>query len=246
MSTSVAMPVRVKPPPAEMGDTISPRCASFETTTPANGARTMQLSRSCFAIAILASDAPTCSRARVTRALKLSTVVRTVSSCCSAMSPRLKRSSLRLSSRSALARLTRRSPSAAAVASRSATAEASRTLASESSRRARICPASTRLPSSAKISLTRAVIFAATVARRRGVTYPLALSSAGRAPLSARTAATCTSGVCSRKKPYSATASRGSATSAAMSRRRWPRGAARRARSSIFRAERSGRSGIAS
>ena len=46
----VAMPVRVKPPPAETGDTISPRCASFDTTMPAKGARTVQLSRSCCAI----------------------------------------------------------------------------------------------------------------------------------------------------------------------------------------------------
>src|SRR5579871_3316030 len=49
MSTSVAMPVRVNPPPAEMGDTTSPRCASLETTMPSNGARTIQLSASSLA-----------------------------------------------------------------------------------------------------------------------------------------------------------------------------------------------------
>jgi hypothetical protein len=39
MSTMVQMPVRVKPPPAETGDTISPGCASLEIATPLNGAR---------------------------------------------------------------------------------------------------------------------------------------------------------------------------------------------------------------
>ena len=39
MSTMVEMPVRVKPPPAEIGEIISPGCASFEIATPANGAR---------------------------------------------------------------------------------------------------------------------------------------------------------------------------------------------------------------
>ena len=39
MSTIVPMPVRVKPPPAEIGEIISPGCAFFETATPANGAR---------------------------------------------------------------------------------------------------------------------------------------------------------------------------------------------------------------
>ena len=41
MSTIVQMPVRVKPPPAEIGDTISPGCASFEIAMPLNGARTI-------------------------------------------------------------------------------------------------------------------------------------------------------------------------------------------------------------
>ena len=42
----VAMPVRVKPPPADIGEIISPGCASFEITTPANGARTCRSSKS--------------------------------------------------------------------------------------------------------------------------------------------------------------------------------------------------------
>ena len=46
MSTIVQMPVRVNPPPAETGDTISPGCASFEIAMPLNGARMIVLSRS--------------------------------------------------------------------------------------------------------------------------------------------------------------------------------------------------------
>ena len=38
MSTIVPMPVRVKPPPADTGEIISPGCASLEIATPSNGA----------------------------------------------------------------------------------------------------------------------------------------------------------------------------------------------------------------
>jgi hypothetical protein len=38
------MPVRVKPPPAEIGEIISPGCTALATTTPLNGARTTVLS----------------------------------------------------------------------------------------------------------------------------------------------------------------------------------------------------------
>ena len=38
MSTMVQMPVRVKLPPADIGEIISPGCAFFEVTIPANGA----------------------------------------------------------------------------------------------------------------------------------------------------------------------------------------------------------------
>ena len=47
MSTIVQMPVRVKPPPAETGEIISPGCASFETTMPSNGARMIVSSTFC-------------------------------------------------------------------------------------------------------------------------------------------------------------------------------------------------------
>ena len=45
MSTMVQIPVRVKPPPADTGETISPGCASFEIATPLKGARMIVLSR---------------------------------------------------------------------------------------------------------------------------------------------------------------------------------------------------------
>ena len=46
MSTIVQMPVRVKPPPADIGEIISPGWAFLEVTMPANGAR-MTVSSSC-------------------------------------------------------------------------------------------------------------------------------------------------------------------------------------------------------
>ena len=46
MSTIVQMPVRVKPPPADTGEIISPGCASLEIATPSNGARTTMSVRS--------------------------------------------------------------------------------------------------------------------------------------------------------------------------------------------------------
>jgi hypothetical protein len=39
MSTTVQTPVRVKPPPADSGEIISPGWALRSTTTPPNGAR---------------------------------------------------------------------------------------------------------------------------------------------------------------------------------------------------------------
>ncbi len=66
----------------------------------------------------------------------------------------------------------------ACVALRSAFADASALCASESSSVASTKPLCTCIPSVKKTPVTRPVIFAATVARRCGVTYPLALSRA--------------------------------------------------------------------
>ena len=61
MSTIVQMPVRVKPPPADTGEIISPGCASFEMTTPANGARMIVSSSRLRRSATCASATATCS-----------------------------------------------------------------------------------------------------------------------------------------------------------------------------------------
>ena len=63
MSTIVQMPVRVKPPPADTGETISPGCASFEIAMPLNGARMTVLSRLVRSTSICRSATRTCSRA---------------------------------------------------------------------------------------------------------------------------------------------------------------------------------------
>ena len=48
MSTIVQMPVRVKLPPADMGEISSPGMAFFEVTTPSNGARITVSAICCF------------------------------------------------------------------------------------------------------------------------------------------------------------------------------------------------------
>ena len=61
MSTMVPMPVRVKPPPAEIGEIISPGCADLATTTPLNGARITVLSSCTWATATDSCATLTCS-----------------------------------------------------------------------------------------------------------------------------------------------------------------------------------------
>ena len=79
MSTIVPMPVRVNPPPAETGETISPGCASFEMTTPSKGARMIVLSRFVRSSAIWRSATRTCSRAARMRASSESAAARAAS-----------------------------------------------------------------------------------------------------------------------------------------------------------------------
>ena len=64
------MPVRVKPPPADTGETISPGCASFEIATPLNGARMTVSSIAVCCIAIWLSATFTCSCADAMRAIE--------------------------------------------------------------------------------------------------------------------------------------------------------------------------------
>ena len=73
MSTIVQMPVRVKPPPADTGEIISPGCASFEIATPSNGARTTMSSRSMRCASTWLCATLTCCSASAMRALSDST-----------------------------------------------------------------------------------------------------------------------------------------------------------------------------
>src|SRR5882724_436042 len=84
----------------------------------------------------------------------------------------------------ALRSCTSKSAMAALAESRSAFAEASARCTSESSSVAKSWPSATRVPSSKCTLVTRPVIFAAMVARRRGVTYPLAFRAVVTPPIS--------------------------------------------------------------
>ena len=69
----VQMPVRVKPPPAETGEIISPGCASLETAMPLNGARITVSSMSVRRRATCCSATLTSVRAACSRARRAST-----------------------------------------------------------------------------------------------------------------------------------------------------------------------------
>jgi hypothetical protein len=166
----VEMPVRVKPPPADTGDTISPGCASLDSATPLNGARMTVLSKSVCCTAICRSATATCCCAAWIRASTESTSAWAWST--SAWVDRLsftscsRRFSVSLASaaRTSLSRTARRAASAWAFASsRAASGWAS-------SSRARTWPSRTAMPSSTFTSITLPVTFEETVARRRAVT----------------------------------------------------------------------------
>ena len=70
MSTMVQMPVRVKPPPAETGEIISPGCAALAITTPPKGARICMSSSRRRCTAKLRSATMPSMRARSRRACK--------------------------------------------------------------------------------------------------------------------------------------------------------------------------------
>ena len=83
MSTMVPIPVRVKPPPAEMGEIISPGCAFLATTTPVKGARITVSSSCCCQTATCRAATPTSSRWRSSRAASESAAARARSSSAS-------------------------------------------------------------------------------------------------------------------------------------------------------------------
>ncbi len=179
MSTIVQMPVRVKPPPAETGDTISPGCASLVIAMPLNGARMIVLSRSSARSSTCRSATLTCSRergdARVDR-----------------IDFRLGRVELRLRDDAVFEQrghaaerdLRFGEPDfvllhVAAAPPRPAPWPAPARRAASSRPAARAPgPRVTAMPSSTLTSITLPVIFEEMVARRRAVTYPDAFSTA--------------------------------------------------------------------
>ena len=87
MSTIVQIPVRVKPPPAETGEIISPGCASFEIATPLNGARMTVSSSAVRRTSISRADTSICSRWSERRAATESTSACAVSSSARPTTP---------------------------------------------------------------------------------------------------------------------------------------------------------------
>ena len=117
MSTIVAMPLRVKPPPAEIGEIISPGCAALTVTTPANGARTIVLSSCTCATATPSRATSIADSLLASRARQVSTSVRAVSSADWLTSLRAAMSCCRASSRSAFASCVRDSATCARACS---------------------------------------------------------------------------------------------------------------------------------
>ena len=176
MSTMVQMPVRVKPPPAETGEIISPGCASLEMATPSNGARTTMSARSVFAGGDLRlGDLDLLLRHRNPRLERLDLRLRGVE--LGARDDLVLDQLLPAAERQlcfAQPRLVLGGCPPGGVELRLVHVE-HRRAACESSSRASTCPLRTALPSSTKISRTLPVTFDETVARRRAVTYPDAL-----------------------------------------------------------------------
>ena len=171
MSTTVAMPVRVKPPPAEIGDTISPGCASLETTTPSNGARTIKSSRSCARTRTVPSATCTSLRSASSRALSAATsdcaVVELQFADQFVLAQLLAAAQVALGLGDAHLRL----PSDSCARRRAGAATARRSAwCVVSSSRASSWPSLTAMPSSISTSATLPVTFDDTVAWRRATT----------------------------------------------------------------------------
>lgn len=166
----VPMPVRVKPPPADSGETISPGCAALAVTTPANGARTTVLSTPISAMC-RRSPATSALRCAVASSARSASRAATASSYCAretscwrtSASSRRAFASASASRARTLSTWLRAAPACARASSRSA-------WASTGSSVAITWPASTRWPSSISTSRTRPVILADTVAIRRATT----------------------------------------------------------------------------
>ena len=170
MSTTVQMPVRVKPPPADSGETISPGCASLVVITPANGARTMVLSTPISAMCRL-SAATSALRRVVSSSARSASRSATAWSYCAldtSCCPTRRDSREALASASCRRACTWFTALRAAASCEALSARCAR--ASIGSSVASTWPSSTCCPSSIRISRTRPVILAETVAMRRATT----------------------------------------------------------------------------
>ena len=170
MSTMVLMPVRVKPPPAETGDTISPGCASFDSATPLNGARITMSSIAVCCNATWLCATVTCSRTELMRALNELTSAWAWSMADGVVRPSFISRSWRCRLMRASASRTSISGTARRVACNWARASVIPACSVESSSRASTWPSRTAMPSSTLTSITLPVTFDETVARRRAVT----------------------------------------------------------------------------
>ena len=170
MSTMVQMPVRVKPPPAEIGEIISPGCAALAMTTPLNGARISKSFTKPRCTARLRAVTSTSRSARARRARNASSASSLRSRSAALANCRSAKSSMRCKSSSAWRMLTRISFSAASAAPSCDSARVSWARGMESSNTARICPSRTVMPSSTSTSSTLPVVLELTVACRRATT----------------------------------------------------------------------------
>ncbi len=222
MSTIVATPVRVKPPPADIGETISPGCASFEITTPLNGARISRSASSCLPRPTCAMATSTSECTAASRALSAATSASELSStlCDTSLrstSERLRSSVRRASaSRTSISRRLRRAASALRVDTLSWASTVER------SSRASTWPASTSAPSSNSTSATWPVTFELTVANRRATTYPDALRTAPLADVGDSTVTVCTGTALLNERQASTAATTPTAASTYQSLRREP------------------------
>ena len=164
------MPVRVKPPPAETGEIISPGWAALAMTTPAKGARISMSSKSCRCTAKARSATTASWRSRCSRAATASTAKRLRSKSAWLTKKRLANPSLRAKSSCACLSSTSTSSRVRRAASSCDSASRNSVLGMLSSNRANSCPAATCTPSSINTSTTLPVALLLTVACRRATT----------------------------------------------------------------------------
>ncbi len=170
MSTSVPMPVRVKPPPAEFGEIISPGWASLVVITPEKGARMTVSSTSWRRAATSRAATSTCWRPSARRAANESASASAASTSFWLLAPPPNSRCCRCRVMVACRRRTSFSSRARCACTSWASASASAAPWVLASRRASSCPSRTSIPSSISTSATLPVTFEETVAWRRAVT----------------------------------------------------------------------------